>query len=270
MREGESTRREERIARALAERGVSGARVAIVLGSGLGGLAERVEGARTFRFEEIPGMPESRVAGHAGRFVAGRFAGVDVLLQAGRVHLYEGWDAGAVTASVRAFASLGVRALLLTNAAGAIRSEWPVPGLMRVVDHLNAQGVAPLRRSERARGSPYDPELGAALDAAATAEGISLRAGVYVATLGPSYETPAEIRHYAALGAAAVGMSTVAEASAAAAVGLRVAALSCLTNRAAGVASAPLSHEEVLAGSAALATDATRLVRAALPALAGA
>jgi len=260
--------REERIAESLARAGAGEAALAVVLGSGLSALADALEELRSVPFEAVDGMPRSTVPGHAGRFVLGWLAGVPTLVQQGRVHLYEGRSAGEVTASVRAFARLGIGALLLTNAAGAIEPSWELPALMLVEDHLNLQGVAPLRAREVGRGCPYDPELGAALDAAARAESLELHRGVYAATLGPSYESPAEIRLYGRLGARAVGMSTVAEASAAHVLGLRVAALSCLTNPAAGVAPGRLSHEDVVRAGAAMAERFARLVRRAAPELA--
>ena len=262
------TSREERIAAALAQHDAEGAALAIVLGSGLGALVDHVDGAHGLPFDAVDGMARTSVSGHGGQFVLGALQGVPVLVQQGRVHLYEGHDAATVTASVRAFARLGVRTLLLTNAAGSIEAQWPMPCLMRVTDHVNAQGITPLRAGEEGRGSPYDPALGAVLDAAADQTGVELFHGVYAATLGPAYETPAEVRLFARLGASAVGMSTVAEASAAAVAGMRVAAVSCLGNRAAGISATPLSHAEVLEGGRAMEADFARLVVAAVPGMA--
>jgi len=255
---------EERLAAGMKAAGLEDFEVAVVLGSGLGAFAEALEGGRSVGFEEIDGMPQSTVPGHAGRFVLGELDGARVLVQQGRVHLYEGRPPAEVTASVRACARLGCRSLLLTNAAGCLDADWTVPGLMRITDHLNLQGRAPLRRGEQGRGCPYDPELAEALDAAASEVGVELHAGVYAALLGPAYETPAEIRMLAGLGARAGGMSTAAEASAAWAVGLRVGAISCLSNHAAGVSLTPLSHEEVVAAGAQIAGDLVRLLRAAV------
>jgi purine-nucleoside phosphorylase len=191
-------------------------------------------------------MPVSRVPGHAGRLVVGEIDGVRVVVQQGRVHLYEGWSANDVTRSVRAIARLGVRAIVLTNAAGGLRPEWKPGTLMRIHDHLNLQGATPLEPRETARGSPYDPALAHALARAAESVRVQLESGVYAGVLGPSYETPAEIRMLRWMGADAVGMSTIAEAIAAHACGIRVAAISCITNAAAGITGAPLSHAEVI------------------------
>lgn len=255
---------EERLAASMADAGLEDFEVAVVLGSGLGAFAEALEDARAVPFDELDAMPASAVPGHAGRFVLGTLAGRRVLAQQGRVHLYEGRHPGEVTASVRAFARLGAGTLLLTNAAGCLEREWTVPGLMRLTDHVNLQGRPPLRRGEQGRGRPYDAEVGAALDAAADEAGLELRRGVYAAMLGPAYETPAEIALLASLGAHAVGMSTAAEAAAGWATGLRVGAVSCLSNHAAGIAPAPLSHEEVVAAGARVAEDLVALLRAAV------
>lgn len=224
----------------------------MVLGSGLGGFAQCLEREREVPFAEVDGMPESSVPGHSGRFLVGTVGGERVLVQSGRVHLYEGWTARDVCASVSALASLGCGAIVLTNAAGGIRGAFEPPVLMRLVDHIDLQGAQPLARGQGGRGSPYDPSLGEAFDRAAEVVGVALARGVYAGVRGPSYETPAEIRMLAWMGADAVGMSTVAEAQSARASGMRVAAVSCITNLAAGVGGEFLSHEEVLrAGSAA-------------------
>lgn len=257
----QSARREDRIQAALARHGAERARLAIVAGSGLSALADGLDEPRVIPFSEVDGMPASSVPGHAGRFVLGSVEGTPVLVQQGRVHLYEGFAPDVVTASVRAFAALGIQELLLTNAAGSLVQDRALPALMRIDDHLSFQGIGALRRGEEARGCPYDPELGQRLADAAEGEGLELHRGVYAATLGPVYESPAEIRMMRGLGASAVGMSTVAEASAAHVSGVRVAALSCLTNPAAGLAQGPLTHDEVVAAGRAVAERATRLVR---------
>lgn len=236
--------------------------VAVVLGSGLGAFAEALEDPLKVPFDKVDGMPTSGVPGHAGSFALGTLEGKRVLAQQGRVHLYEGRSPDDVTASVRAFARLGCGALLLTNAAGCLQQDWPVPGLMRVTDQLNLQGRPALRRGEEGRGTPYDAELGALIDAAAERVGVTLNTGVYAATLGPSYETPSEVRMIGTLGGQAVGMSTVAEASAAWAAGLRVGAISCLSNLAAGISPTALSHEEVVEAGARVAGDMLRLLTA--------
>lgn len=238
-------------------------RVAVVLGSGLGAFADSLEGAAAVPFRSLPSMPRSTVPGHAGRFVAGTIAGVPTIASQGRVHLYEGHTAEVVTRAVRALVALGVERVLLTNAAGGTNPAWPVPVLMRITDHLNMQGVAP-PPGIRASGVPYDAELGATVDAAADRAGVRLERGVYAGLRGPSYETAAEIRMLTRIGADAVGMSTVLEATAAAALGARVAAISCITNPAAGIAPAPLDHAEVVEAGAAVAGDFRALLREAV------
>jgi len=236
----------DRLAGSLAAAGVRDVDVAVVLGSGLGAFADELDDPLEIPFDVVEGMPMSGVAGHSGRFVYGAVRDQRVLVQAGRAHLYEGYSAGAVTRSVRAFARLGCSSLILTNAAGCVVSDWKVPALMRLTDHLNLQARTPLEAAERGRGTPYDAEWGERIDEAARVNGIALERGVYAGMLGPSYESPAEIRWLARSGVQAVGMSTVMEALAGFAAGMRVAALSCLTNHAAGVSSQGLSHEEVV------------------------
>ncbi len=236
----------EALAEELAARGATGRPLAIVLGSGLGLLTEKLAERRVIPAAELEHLPRSRVAGHAGEIVLGELGGLPVLVQSGRVHLYEGRSPFEVTRAVRAFAQLGVRALLLTNAAGGLVPEWAPGTFLRLTDHLDLQGRSPLFRGEGARTSPYDEELGLELERTARTHHIALERGVYAGLLGPSYETPAEIRALRALGAHAVGMSTVAEACAARAAGLRVVALSCIANPAAGMGIEPLRHEDVL------------------------
>lgn len=256
------------LAQELKARGAAEAELAFVLGSGLGAFAERLAEPEVIPFESLQNMPRSAVPGHAGAFVLGRVGDVRVLVQQGRVHLYEGWSAFEATRSVRAFADLGLRAIVLTNAAGCLRREWPVPGLMRLDDHIARLGSVGLLGGEGRRGRPYDEELGAALDDAARDEGITLQRGTYVGLLGPSYETPAEIRMLAREGASAVGMSTVAEASVAHACGMRVAAVSCLSNLGAGLSAGPLSHDEVVEAGREVAESFIALLTRATPELA--
>ncbi len=257
----------DRLASSLRAHGVEGARVALVLGSGLGDFVERVRNATVIPYAAIDGMPQSSVPGHAGKLVVGDVGGVRVVVQQGRVHLYEGWSAHEVTRAVRAFGRIGVRALVLTNAAGGMKREWTPPTLMRITDHVNLQGRTSLLPSERGAGNPYDAELGLALDEAARASNVPLERGVYVGVLGPSYETPAEIRYLTSFGADAVGMSTVCEAQAARAVGMRVAAISCITNLAAGLAPGPLNHEEVVDAGKQASQRFCDLLEAAVPRL---
>jgi len=257
------------LATSLVARGIRDFDAAFVLGSGLGELAERLEERVDVAFAELEGMPRSGVPGHAGRVVVGRLRGLRVLAQMGRVHLYEGHSVHEVARSVRAYAALGCKVAILTNAAGGLRAEWPVPSLMRLADHLNLQGTTPLAREESGRARIYDPELGATLDAAARAARLELRRGVYASLCGPSYETPAEVAYLRFLGADAVGMSTVPEALAAYASGMRVGAVACIANHAAGIAPGPLSHEEVLAGSRAIQADFCRLLEETAARLSG-
>ncbi|MBL8863690.1 MAG: purine-nucleoside phosphorylase [Planctomycetes bacterium] len=261
--------RVERLADSLRAHGVEGARVALVLGSGLGAFVERVAGSTSIPYDAIDGLPGSAVPGHAGRLVLGEVGGVRVVVQQGRVHLYEGWSAHEVTRAIRAFARCGLRAVVLTNAAGGLRRAWTPPTLMRITDHVNLQGRTPLLPGEGAAANPYDEALGRALDDAAHARRLRLEHGVYAGVLGPSYETPAEIRWLSSFGADAVGMSTVCEAQAARAAGLRVAAVSCITNLAAGIAPGPLSHEEVMEVGRQASQRFCELLEEALPRIAG-
>ncbi|MFT5286647.1 MAG: purine-nucleoside phosphorylase [Planctomycetota bacterium] len=238
--------------------------VAIVLGSGLGAFADALEESLSIPFEEVEGMPQSRVPGHAGRFVVGRLGDRRVLVQQGRVHLYEGWSASDVVASVRAFAGLGISNLLLTNAAGGLNRDWAPGTLMRITDHLNLQAATPLEPCEAGWGEPYDAHLGAAIERAATNAEVELESGIYAAFRGPAYETPAEVRMAGKFGAQAVGMSTVLEVLAAYSSKMRVGAISCITNHAAGIQNSPLSHAEVVAAGQAASVRFVRLIVAAV------
>jgi len=231
--------------------------VALVLGSGLGSFAqERVAAEVAVPYAAIPGFPRSTVDGHAGRFVGGRAAGRRVLCMQGRFHGYEGYSLAEVTSGVRLMAAAGARIVVLTNAAGGIRADLAPGDLMLIEDHINGMGGNPLIGPEPIgetrfpdMSAVYDAELREAARRAAAHAGVDLKEGVYWATTGPSYETPAEIRAFARLGADAVGMSTVPEAIVARALGLRVAGVSCITNAAAGREGGALSHEEVAAAA---------------------
>ena len=251
----------ERLASSLRRHGVGAVDVTFVLGSGLGAFAERIERARAIPYAEIDGMPTSGVKGHAGRLVVGELGGVRVLAQQGRVHLYEGWSVSEVTRAVRAIAQLGCRRFVLTNAAGGIRREWRPGLLMTLRDHINLQGRSPLGRGESGYARPYDEVLTQVLHDVARERGVALESGVYAGLLGPSYETPAEIRMLSAMGADAVGMSTVPEVIVARQEGLRVAGISCLCNMAAGILPQALTHQEVLEAGAAAAGAFQALVR---------
>ena len=212
-------------------------------------------------------MPSSSVKGHAGKFVVGRLAGLEVLVQAGRLHYYEGHSMEVVTFPVRLMAAVGVQRLVLTNAAGGISDDLIVGDFMQITDHINLMGENPLRGTVtegRTRfvdmADAYSAELGQALGQAAERCGVSLKQGVYLAVSGPSYETPAEIRAFANMGADAVGMSTVPETIVARQCGMEVLGLSCITNAAAGKAAEPITHEEVLTASGQASRNAAELL----------
>ena len=238
----------------------------IVLGSGLGSLVDEVDAILSVPYEEIPGMPVSTVSGHAGRFVFGRLAGRRVLVAQGRVHLYEGRTAEEVTAAVRFMDALGVKKLVLTNAAGSLRADFAPGTWMMLSDHLNLTGTSPLLGGANFvdMTAVYSPDLRAHFSRLAAEEKIALHEGVYAGLLGPQYETPAEVRMLRTLGADAVGMSTVLEAIQARALGMEVAAFSCLTNMAAGLSTGALDHGEVLATGRAAAEQLVRLLARAL------
>ena len=240
----------------------------LVLGSGLGPFVEAIETEASVPFSEIPGLPESRVPGHAGRFVLGRVAGRRVLIAQGRVHLYEGRTAREVTAFVRFMAACGARRLILTNAAGTLNRAFAPGTWMLLRDHLNLTGTSPLLGGANFidMSEVYSAKLRAHFSAKAKGQGMPLHEGVYASLLGPQYETPAEIRMLRVLGADAVGMSTALEAIQARALGLEVAAFSCLTNWAAGM-QATLDHGEVLAVGKQAGATLARLLVSALPAL---
>lgn len=243
--------------------------LAVVLGSGLGALAESAEAKAgvALPFENL-GFPTQTVVGHGGRIVFCELEGRKVALQAGRFHFYEGHPLSVVTAPMRLYAALGVKAVLHTNAAGALNPAHSVGDLMVISDHLNFTGTNPLLGPNIGSGprfpdmsAAYDPALRTQLHGAAKAVGQSLQEGVYLGVLGPSYETPAEIRAFRAWGADAVGMSTVPEVIVARHAGLRVAGVSCLCNMAAGILPEPLTHEEVLEAGRASAGRFEALVR---------
>ena len=228
--------------------------LALVLGSGLGGLAEQIENAVSIPYRDVPYFPLSTAPGHAGQFVAGRLAGRPVLCMQGRFHYYEGHEMSAIARPVRVFKALGCRALVLTNAAGGVNYDFQVGDFMLITDHINFMGANPLRgENEEAIGPRfcdmsrvYDSGLQKIARQVAAGQGLNLQEGVYLGYMGPSYETPAEIRAFRTLGADAVGMSTVPEAVAAAHCGLPVLAMSLITNMAAGMTGKRLSGEEVI------------------------
>ncbi len=237
--------------------------VALVLGSGLGSLADQVEDAKRIPYADLPGFPASRVSGHPGEVVAGHLAGRPVLILAGRAHYYEKGDAAAMRPALETLAGIGVSKLILTNAAGSLDPEMLPGSVMLITDHINFSGANPLIGEESdsrfvGMTAAYDAAMGAGIEQAAQATDIALHKGVYIWFSGPSFETPAEIRMARALGANAVGMSTVPEVILARFLGLRVAACSVVTNLAAGMTGAELSHQETRdmapVGGARLAT----------------
>jgi purine-nucleoside phosphorylase len=245
--------------------------VAIVLGSGLGFLADEVAQPVRIDYRDIPGFPEPSVAGHRGQLVAGTLEGVPVIVQAGRFHLYEGHAAALAGLPTRVFAELGVEILIVTNAAGGVRRTFQAGTLMLIADHLNLMNRNPLiGRAERGEErfplmhEPYDPELRALAREVARDQGIPLEEGVYAGLLGPSYETPAEVRMLERLGADAVGMSTVPEVVVARARGIRCLGFSSITNAGAGMSGEVLSHKEVLEVGARVAKHLGVVVRGVL------
>jgi purine-nucleoside phosphorylase len=243
-------------------------RVAIILGSGLGQLADRIERATNIPYADIPGFPPSTVVGHAGRLVAGSIEACDVIALSGRFHLYEGHSAATAGLPVRVAHALGARALFVSNAAGGIRSTLRPGDLMLIEDHINLMWrnalIGPVVDGDERfpdTSAPYDREMLSILREVALDAGIPVTEGVYAGMLGPSYETPAEVRMLRWMGADAVGMSTIPEVLTARALGMRVAGVSCITNHAAGMTSQPLSHHEVLEIADRVKEAFERLVR---------
>jgi purine-nucleoside phosphorylase len=250
----------------------------LVLGSGLGGMADEIEDAVRIPFGDIPGFPRrtQELAGHAGQLVAGRLNGVEVAAMSGRFHLYEGWAPEDVALPVRALAALGAETMVLTNAAGGIRPGFAPGDLMLIADHINLMFRNPLiGRTVQGEtrfpdmSDPYDAGFRRAAAEVARDLRIPLVEGVYAGLLGPSYETPAEIRMLARLGADAVGMSTVPEVLVARAIGIRCLGISCITNLAAGLGHEKLSHDEVMEVGARVRDRLAALVRGVLPRIAG-
>ena len=247
----------------------------MILGSGLGGLADEVEAHVEIPYAEIPGWPVSTTVGHAGVLVLGTIAGAPVAIMRGRVHLYEGIGADRVVFGVRVLGRLGIRSLVVTNAAGGINVGYRPGQLVLVSDHVNLQGASALVGPNDDSLGPrfpdmsdaYDPELRARARGAASRLGIELAEGVYAAWLGPQFETPAEIRFLSAIGGDLAGMSTVQEVIAARHMGIRCLAVSVVTNMAAGVVDEKIDHEAVLEVGAAAAGDLASLLRALVPTL---
>jgi purine-nucleoside phosphorylase len=242
--------------------------VGIILGSGLGGLADNIESGNRVPFRDVPGFPSATVAGHAGALVAGQLGGKSVVALAGRFHMYAGHTAAVAAFPVRVMHALGARTLIASNAAGAIRDDLAPGDLMIIEDHINLTFTNPLtgpvqEGDERFpdMSHPYDAELRYLLSKVAEREKIQLKSGVYACLPGPSFETRAEVRMLARLGADAVGMSTVPEVIVARTLRMRVAAVSCITNAASGTAEGPVLHQEVLDVTARAADRFQRLIQ---------
>jgi len=252
--------------------------IALVLGSGLGAFADQFSSAVKISYAKIPFFPQSTAIGHAGQLVLGKIGDTDVVGMQGRVHLYEGYSAGEVAFPVRVFARMGVKAIVLTNAAGGIKKEFTQGRLVVISDHINLQGANPLTGTNEGDFGPRFPDMSSAYDkefrALTLAEGrrlgLDLGEGVYAALAGPSYETPAEIRYLRSVGADLVGMSTVPEVIAARHAGIRALGISCVTNAAAGVLDQPLDHKEVLETAERVKDQFIGLLRAVIPDIAAA
>ena len=261
--------RAEHAARTIRARVKQEPRVAVVLGSGLGGFADDFEDAVAIPYEDIPGFVRSTAQGHAGRLVVGKIDQVPILAMQGRVHYYEGYSMEEVTFAIRTFKLLGIKTLLLTNAAGGINVQLSQGALMVISDHLNLMGVNPLRGANDERFGPRFPDMSAVYSPAlqeivveeARALGIELRRGIYAALSGPNYETPSEIHLLRNCGADAVGMSTVPEAIVARQMDMEVLGISCITNMASGISDEPINHDEVMETGNRVRSTFTQLLR---------
>ncbi|HEV3205618.1 MAG TPA: purine-nucleoside phosphorylase [Terriglobales bacterium] len=251
-------------------------RIGLVLGSGLGGFADELSDATRIPYTNIPFFPRSTAVGHAGQLVIGSVGGIPVALMQGRVHLYEGYSAKEVVFPMRVFDCMNIHAVILTNAAGGINLEYKQGALVVLTDHINLQGHNPLVGPNDDRYGPRFPDLTQAYYKpyreialrAARQQGKTLYQGVYAALLGPNYETPTEIRYLRTIGADLVGMSTVPEVIAARHMGIKILAISCVTNMAAGILDQIINHEEVLETGERVKTDFVALLRAVLPEIA--
>ena len=268
--------RAEQAARTIRARTSLEPQVALVLGSGLGGFADEFAEATAIPYAEIPGFATSTAEGHAGRLVIGKVGLVPVIAMQGRVHFYEGYTLEEVTFPIRVFKLLGIKRLILTNAAGGIDIELSQGALMVISDHLNLMGVNPLRGPNDERFGPRFPDLSEAYSRelqqqaveVARTLGVEIRRGIYAALAGPSYETPAEIHMLRACGADAVGMSTVPETIVARQMGIDVLGISCITNMAAGISDEPINHAEVMETGRRVRDTFTKLLRGVISQLA--
>lgn len=251
-------------------------KIGVVLGSGLGAFADAIDNAITVPYSQVPGFPRSTVIGHEGRMIIGEIGGIPVAVMQGRVHQYEGYAPQQVIFPVRVFGRMGVQSMVLTNAAGGINLDFNQGALVLIKDHINLQGRNPLVGASDERFGPRFPDMTHAYCQAyrdvarkeASKLNISLHEGIYAAVLGPSFETPAEIRFLRTIGADLVGMSTVAEVIAARQMGIKVLGISCVTNMAAGVLDQPITHAEVLETGTRVAGNLVSLLSAVLPRIA--
>jgi purine-nucleoside phosphorylase len=251
-------------------------KIALVLGSGLGGFADEFEAAMKIPYAKIPHFPRSTAIGHAGQLVLGTVDGVALAGMQGRVHLYEGYTAKQVAFPIRVFARMGVKAIIITNAAGGINVNYSKGALVAIRDHINLQGTNPLIGPNEDLFGPrfpdmtraYDPEFRGFVGEEGKKMGLGFHEGVYLALSGPNYETPAEIESFRAVGADLVGMSTVPEVLAARHSGIRVLGISCVTNMAAGITGAPLSAEEVFETGARVRDQFVALLKGVIPKIA--
>jgi len=247
--------------------------VGVILGSGLGDFATQLRGTETVPYARIPNFPPARVGGHAGQLLFATFGGVRIAVLSGRIHMYEGYSLDKVTLATRTLALLGIKALIVTNASGGIREDLRPGTLMMLKDHINLMGTNPLIGPKDPRLGPrfvdlteaYDRGLRRALQRASKSSRVPVSEGVYAAVSGPSYETPAEIRMMEIIGADAIGMSTVPEVIVANQMGVKVAGISCIANRAAGLSSERLSHEEVMQVTERVSKKFCRLLARAIP-----
>ena len=251
-------------------------KIALVLGSGLGAFADELAGATKIPYQKIPGFPHSTAVGHAGRLVIGKVGGIEVSVMQGRVHFYEGYTAKEVVFPMRVLGRIGIRSVILTNAAGGIDLGYKQGALVVIRDHINLQGTNPLIGTNDERFGPRFPDMTQAYWkqyreialAEAKRLGIEVHEGVYAALSGPSYETPAEIRYLRTIGADVVGMSTVPETIVARHIGIRVLGISCVTNMAAGILDQPINHQEVMETGERVKTQFIALLRAVIPRIA--
>ena len=278
VRPGPEYTRAEAAAKSILKKTKLRPKIALVLGSGLGAFADEFVNSTRVPYAQIPHFPRSTAIGHAGQLVIGTVEGVEVVGMQGRVHLYEGYSAKEVTFPIRAFSRMGVKAVILTNAAGGIKHDFTQGRLVLISDHINLQGLNPLTGPNDEQCGPRFPDMTHAYDGKfrelALAEGrrigINLGEGVYAALAGPCYETPAEIRYLRCIGADLVGMSTVPEVIVARHSGMRVLGISCVTNAAAGILDQPLDHKEVLETAERIKSQFIGLLRAVIPDIASA